>query len=74
MLNPRNRAARAAASATTKATALAVAHTDHTARDLLVTFSYMASVVVLSVLKYLVYDRFVFVDRRRARAAGTDTQ
>jgi hypothetical protein len=34
----------------------------------------MASVVVLSVLKYLVYDRFVFVDRRRARAAGTDTQ
>jgi putative flippase GtrA len=64
----------AASSATTKATALAVAHTDHTARDLLVTFSYMASVVVLSVLKYLVYDRFVFVDRRRARAAGTDTQ
>ena len=32
------------------------------------TFSYMASVVVLSGLKYLVYDRFVFVDRRRARA------
>jgi putative flippase GtrA len=60
----------AASSAATKATALAVDHTNHTARDLLVTFSYMASVVVLSVLKYLVYDRFVFVDKRRARAAG----
>jgi hypothetical protein len=30
----------------------------------------MASVVVLSVLKYLVYDRFVFVDRRRAAASA----
>ena len=60
----------AASSAATKATALAVDHTNHTARDLLVTFSYMASVVVLSVLKYLVYDRFVFVDKRRASAAG----
>jgi putative flippase GtrA len=59
-----------ASSAATKATALAVVHSSHTARDLLVTFSYMASVVVLSVLKYLVYDRFVFVDRRRARAAN----
>ncbi len=59
-----------ASSAATKATALAVVHASHTARDLLVTFSYMASVVVLSVLKYLVYDRFVFVDRRRARAAS----
>ena len=57
----------------TKATALAVVHTNHTARDLLVTFSYMASVVVLSVLKYLVYDRFVFVDKRRARAAAAGT-
>lgn len=60
----------AASSATTKATALGVDHTSHTARDLLVTFSYMASVVVLSVLKYLVYDRFVFVDRRRAAASA----
>lgn len=58
-----------ASSAATKATALAVVHTSHTARDLLVTFSYMASVVVLSVLKYLVYDRFVFVDRRRSGTA-----
>jgi len=56
-------------SAVTKATALAVVHTSHTARDLLVTFSYTASVIVLSGLKYLVYDRFVFVDRRRARGA-----
>jgi putative flippase GtrA len=61
----------AASSATTKATALAVVHTSHTARDLLVTFSYMASVVVLSVLKYMVYDRFVFIDRRKAGTAGT---
>jgi putative flippase GtrA len=60
-----------ASSVATKATALAVVHTNHTARDLLVTFSYMASVVVLSVLKYLVYDRFVFVDKRKARAAGS---
>jgi putative flippase GtrA len=58
-----------ASSAATKATALAVVHTSHTARDLLVTFSYTASVVVLSGLKYLVYDRFVFVDRNRSRAA-----
>jgi putative flippase GtrA len=66
-----------ASSAATKATALAVVHTSHTARDLLVTFSYMASVVVLSVLKYLVYDRFVFIDRRKARsaaAAGSGTE
>ena len=66
-----------ASSAATKATALAVVHTSHTARDLLVTFSYTASVVVLSGLKYLVYDRFVFVDRRRARAqaaTGTGTE
>jgi putative flippase GtrA len=58
----------AASSAATKATAVAVVHSSHTARDLLVTFSYTASVIVLSGLKYLVYDRFVFVDRRRARA------
>jgi putative flippase GtrA len=58
----------AASSAATKATALAAVHTSHTAKDLLVTFSYTASVIVLSGLKYLVYDRFVFVDRRRARA------
>ena len=64
-----------ASSAATKATALAAVHTSHTARDLLVTFSYTASVIVLSGLKYLVYDRFVFVDRRRARAeAATATE
>jgi hypothetical protein len=32
-----------------------------------VTLSYLFSVVVLSGLKYLAYDRFVFVDRRRSR-------
>lgn len=58
-----------ASSAATKATALAVAHASHTAKDLLVTFSYMASVVVLSALKYLVYDRFVFVNKRGSGAA-----
>jgi putative flippase GtrA len=58
-----------ASSGTTKATALAVVHTSHTARDLLVTFSYMASVIVLSGLKYLVYDRYVFIDRSKSSTA-----
>jgi len=57
----------AASSGATKATALAVVHTSHTARDLLVTFSYMASVIVLSGLKYLVYDRYVFVNKRKSQ-------
>jgi len=60
----------AASSAATKATALAVVHTSHTERDWLVTLSYTASVIVLSGLKYLVYDRFVFVDRRKSPAGG----
>ena len=38
------------------------------AKDVLVTLSYLFSVVVLSGLKYLAYDRFVFVDRRRSRS------
>jgi putative flippase GtrA len=39
-------------------------------KSLLVTFAYMFSVVVLTVLKYVAYDRLVFVDRgalRRSR-------
>ncbi len=36
-------------------------------RDILVTVSYLFSVVVLSGLKYVAYDRFVFVDRDRSR-------
>jgi putative flippase GtrA len=64
-----------ASSGATKVTALAVTHTSHTLKDLLVTFSYMASVVALSVLKYVVYDRFVFVDRSsRARVPITAGQ
>lgn len=40
------------------------------ARDLLVSASYTFSIVVLTILKYFVYDRFVFVDRgaRRSRS------
>lgn len=64
----------AASSGATKATALAVVHTSHTARDVLVTFSYTASVIVLSGLKYLVYDHFVFVDRRSSRARALTGQ
>ena len=60
-----------ASSGVTKVTAMATNHTSDQARDLLVTFSYVASVIVLSGLKYVVYDRFVFVDRRRARAAAS---
>lgn len=59
-----------ASSGATKLTAMAVSNQSRTARDLLVTFSYMASVVILSVLKYVVYDRFVFIDRRRAAAVA----
>ena len=39
-------------------------------KSLLVTFAYMFSVVVLTLLKYVAYDRLVFVDRgglRRSR-------
>jgi putative flippase GtrA len=57
-----------ASSGATKVTAIATNSAGRTAKDLLVTFSYMASVVILSVLKYIIYDRFVFVDRRRSRA------
>ena len=56
-----------ASSAVTKLTAMAANHSAHTTRDVLVTLSYLFSVVVLSGLKYLAYDRFVFVDRRRSR-------
>lgn len=36
-------------------------------RDLLVTAAYVVSTLVLTALKYLAYDRWVFVDRRRSR-------
>ena len=56
-----------ASSAVTKLTAMASNGASHMMKDVLVTFSYLFSVVVLSGLKYLAYDRFVFVDRRRSR-------
>jgi putative flippase GtrA len=56
-----------ASAVVTKLTALAAEDSSHLMKDLLVTLSYMFSVIVLSGLKYLAYDRFVFVDRRRSR-------
>jgi putative flippase GtrA len=53
-----------ASAVVTKLTALAAANAGHFWRSALVTLSYLFSVVVLSALKYLAYDRFVFVDRR----------
>jgi putative flippase GtrA len=62
----------AVSSVVTKLTAMAVANDSHAAKGVIVTFSYIASVLVLSGLKYLVYDRFVFIDRRsRAKAPET---
>ncbi|MGA3217640.1 MAG: GtrA family protein [Acidimicrobiales bacterium] len=52
----------------TKLTAMASDGSGHMMRDVLVTLSYLFSVVVLSGLKYLAYDRFVFIDRRRSRS------
>ena len=57
--------------AATKLTAEAAIGSGRLTRDVLVTFSYMFSTVVLTGLKYLAYDRWVFVDRaspRRSRA------
>lgn len=56
-----------ASSVVTKLAAMASGGASHMMKDVLVTFSYLFSVVVLSGLKYLAYDRFVFVDRRRSR-------
>ena len=57
-----------ASSATDKFTAVEATHLhSNLEKDLLVTFAYMFSVVVLTGLKYVAYDRLVFVDRRRSR-------
>jgi len=60
-----------ASSAADKFTAVEAAHLQNElAKSLLVTFAYLFSVVVLTGLKYVAYDRIVFVDRsgpRRAR-------
>ena len=47
----------------TKLTAELSTHASQLARDLLVSASYTFSIVVLTIVKYFVYDRFVFVDR-----------
>ncbi len=59
----------AVSSVATKLTATGFAHDSHATRNILVTSSYIASVLVLSALKYLVYDHFVFVDRKPGPAA-----
>ncbi|MGH9106011.1 MAG: GtrA family protein [Acidimicrobiales bacterium] len=63
-----------ASSGVTKITAEAANHTNPTARDLLVTASYMFSIVVLTGLKYVAYDRLVFVDRSRHQVRSTTEQ
>jgi putative flippase GtrA len=60
-----------ASSAADKATALATTHMSDTARSLIVTVVYMFVTVVLTGLKYLAYDRIVFVDRGARAAPAT---
>lgn len=57
-----------ASAAVTKLAAMASTGASHMTKDVLVTLSYLFSVIVLSGLKYLAYDRFVFVDRGRSRS------
>jgi putative flippase GtrA len=60
-----------ASSAADKFTAVEAAHLrNQLEKSVLVTFAYMFSVVILTGLKYVAYDRLVFVDRssRRSRA------
>jgi putative flippase GtrA len=58
----------AVSSAADKFTAVEATHLhSNLEKSLLVTFSYMFSVVVLTGLKYVAYDRLVFVDRGRSR-------
>jgi putative flippase GtrA len=57
-----------ASSAADKFTAVQAAHLkNELAKSVLVTFAYMFSVVVLTGLKYVAYDRLVFVDRSSPR-------
>jgi putative flippase GtrA len=59
----------AASSAADKFTAVEAGHLhSELAKDFLVTFAYMFSVVVLTGLKYVAYDRLVFVDRPTSRS------
>jgi putative flippase GtrA len=60
-----------ASSAADKFTAVEAAHLrNQLEKSVLVTFAYMLSVVILTGLKYVAYDRLVFVDRssRHSRA------
>ncbi|MCL6091797.1 MAG: GtrA family protein [Actinobacteria bacterium] len=61
--------------AATKLTAELSTNSTQLARDLLVSASYTFSIVVLTVVKYFVYDRFVFVERgaRRSRSQVATT-
>jgi putative flippase GtrA len=57
-----------ASSAADKFTAVETAHMkSHLEKSLLVTFAYLFSVVVLTGLKYLAYDRLVFINRPNSR-------
>jgi putative flippase GtrA len=55
-----------ASTAVTKVAAVEATHVGHLMRDLLVTASYTFTIVVLTGLKYLAYDRWVFIDRSAA--------
>jgi putative flippase GtrA len=57
-----------ASTAVTKLTATEATHLSHLLKDLLVTGSYMFTIVVLTGLKYVAYDRWVFADRSGAGA------
>jgi putative flippase GtrA len=57
-----------ASTAVTKLTATVASDLTHVVKDLVVTGSYMLSIVVLTGLKYVAYDRWVFADRSRSGA------
>jgi putative flippase GtrA len=63
-----------ASSGATKLTATESAHVGPLARGVLVVASYMFSVLVLTGLKYLAYDRWVFVDRSPSVAAEAEAE
>jgi putative flippase GtrA len=57
-----------ASTAATKLAATEASHLTHVLKDLVVTGSYMLTIVVLTGVKYVAYDRWVFVDRSRSGA------
>jgi putative flippase GtrA len=58
----------------TKLAALAAAHAGATARDVVVTVSYMGANVLFAAIKYVAYDRLVFVDRSAPEANSSRNQ